>query len=117
MYRPFSLAGRLFDMSEMMMALYMETETIRLLLDKCNRFIISYLRAMKATGVNGVIIAEPAAGLVSNEDCLEFSSAYIAEIVKELQDDNFMIVLHNCGNTGHCTAAMVETKAGVFAFW
>lgn len=113
---PFSLAGRLFDMSEMMMALYMETETIRLLLDKCNRFIISCLRAMKATGVNGVIIAEPAAGLVSNEDCLEFSSAYIAEIVKELQDDNFMIVLHNCGNTGHCTAAMVETKAASLHF-
>lgn len=113
---PFSLAGRLFDMSEMMMALYMEPETIRLLLDKCNEFIISYLRAMKATGVNGVIIAEPAAGLVSNEDCSAFSSVYIARIVEELQDENFMIVLHNCGNTGHCTAAMVETKAASLHF-
>lgn len=113
---PFSLAGRLYDMSEMMMALYMEPETIRLLLDKCSEFILRYLRAMKATGVSGVIIAEPAAGLVSNEDCSAFSSAYITKIVEELQDDTFMIVLHNCGNTGHCTAAMAETKAAALHF-
>ena len=113
---PFSLAGLLYDMSEMMMALYMEPDTIRLLLEKCTEFIISYLRAMKETGVNGVIIAEPAAGLVSNEDCSAFSSAYIARIVEELQDDNFMIVLHNCGNSGHCTAAMLETKAAGLHF-
>ena len=113
---PFSLAGRLFNMSEMMMALYMEPDTIRLLLDKCSEFIMEYLRAMKATGVNGVIIAEPAAGLVSNEDCSAFSSAYIKKIVEELQDDRFMVVLHNCGNTGHCTAAMVETNAAGLHF-
>lgn len=113
---PFSLTGRLYDMSEMMMALYMEPDTIRLLLEKCTEFIISYLRAMKETGVNGVIIAEPAAGLVSNEDCSSFSSTYITRIVEELQDDHFMIVLHNCGNTGHCTAAMIETKAAGLHF-
>lgn len=113
---PFSLAGRLFDMSEMMMSLYMEPDTIRLLLEKCTDFILRYLRAMKATGVNGVIIAEPAAGLVSNDDCSAFSSAYIAKIVEELQDEHFMIVLHNCGNTGHCTAAMIETKAAGLHF-
>lgn len=113
---PFSLAGRLYDMSEMMMSLYMEPDSIRLLLEKCTEFITNYLRAMKETGVNGVIIAEPAAGLVSNEDCSSFSSTYISRIVEELQDDNFMIVLHNCGNTGHCTAAMVETKAAGLHF-
>lgn len=113
---PFSLAGRLYDMSEMMMALYTEPDTIRLLLEKCTEFIARYLRAMKETGVNGVIIAEPAAGLVSNEDCSSFSSVYISRIVEELQDDHFMIVLHNCGNTGHCTSAMIETKAAGLHF-
>ena len=113
---PFSLAGRLYDMSEMMMAIYMEPDTIRLLLEKCNEFILNYLRAMKAAGVNGVIIAEPAAGLVSNEDCAAFSSFYIKKIVADLQDEDFMIVLHNCGNTGHCTAAMVETQAAGLHF-
>ncbi len=113
---PFSLAGRLYDMSELMMAIYIEPDTIRLLLDKCTAFITEYVRAMKATGINGVIVAEPAAGLVSNEDCSAFSSAYVKKIVSEVQDDDFMVVLHNCGNMGHCTAAMVETGAAGLHF-
>ncbi len=113
---PFSLAGRLFDMSEMMMAIYTEPDTIRLLLEKCTAFITEYIRAIKDAGVNGIIIAEPAAGLVSNEDCSEYSSVYIKRIVEELQDDRFMIVLHNCGNTGHCTPAMIETGAAALHF-
>lgn len=113
---PFSLAGRLFDMSEMMMAMYMEPDTINLLLQKCTDFITKYITAMKETGVNGVIMAEPAAGLVSNEDCLEFSTKYIKQIIEKVQDEKFMIVLHNCGNTGHCTQAMVESGAAALHF-
>ena len=108
---PFSLAGRLFDMTEIMMAIYTEPQTIELLLSKCAKFIKSYIEAIKQTGVSGVVIAEPAAGLLSNEDASAYSSKYIREIVETLQDDNFMIVLHNCGNTGHCTDSMVETGA------
>lgn len=113
---PFSLAGRLFDMSEMMMAMYMEPDTINLLLQKCTDFITKYITAMKETGVNGVIMAEPAAGLVSNDDCLEFSTKYIKQIIEKVQDEKFMIVLHNCGNTGHCTQAMVESGAAALHF-
>lgn len=108
---PFSLAGRLFDLSELMMAIYIEPETAALLLDKCTEFITSYVRAMKETGVSGVIMAEPAAGLISNEDCLTWSTAYVRKIVDAVQDDGFSIILHNCGNTGHCTDAMVKSGA------
>ena len=113
---PFSLAGRLFDMTEIMMALYIEPETANLLLEKCTNFIKAYCKAIKETGVNGVFIAEPAAGLISNNDCSTYSSVYIKQIIEELQDDNFMIVLHNCGNTGQCTQAMIETKAAGLHF-
>lgn len=108
---PFSLAGRLYDMSEFMMAIYVEPETAVLLLEKCTEFLIKYLKAVKASGVDGVILAEPAAGLISNEDCIEYSSKYVKRIVDAVQDDKFMVVLHNCGNTGHCTEAMVSTGA------
>lgn len=108
---PFSLAGRLFDLSELMMAIYIEPETATLLLDKCTEFITSYVRAMKETGVSGVIMAEPAAGLISNEDCLTWSTAYVRKIVDAVQDNGFSIILHNCGNTGHCTDAMVKSGA------
>lgn len=113
---PYSLAGRLFDMSEIMMALYIEPESIRLLLEKCTSFIINYVKAQKAEGVHGIIIAEPAAGLLSNELCKEFSSVYIQRLVEEVQDDYFMVILHNCGNKGHCTEAMVSTGAAGFHF-
>ena len=71
---------------------------------------------MKERGAAGVIIAEPAAGLISNEDCSEFSSKYVKEIVDKVQDDHFMVVLHNCGNTGHCTQAMLEAGAMAYHF-
>mgnify|MGYP000243679502 FL=1 len=37
---PYSLAGRLYDMSEIMMAIYIEPDTIRQLLEKCTAFIL-----------------------------------------------------------------------------
>lgn len=113
---PFSLAGRLYDMSEIMIACYLEPETINLLLDKCTQFIQSYCLELKRIGCAGVILAEPAAGLLSNDDCMRFSSVYIKRIVDKVQDDSFMVVLHNCGNTGHCTEAMVWTEANAYHF-
>lgn len=113
---PFSLAGRLFDMSEMMIACYLEPDTIRLLLDKCTQFIESYCNGLKQAGCYGVILAEPAAGLLSDDDCTQFSSVYIKRIVKSVQNEDFMVVLHNCGNTGHCTHAMTYTGAKAYHF-
>ncbi len=113
---PFSLAGRLYDMSEMMMLPYINPEAASLLLEKCTVFLIHYCKALKETGVSGIVIAEPAAGLLSNEDCLNSSSIYIQSLVKEVQDDYFAVVLHNCGNTGHCTKAMVSTGAMGYHF-
>lgn len=113
---PFSLAGRLYDMSEIMVAIYTEPEVILALLRKCNDFIISYCRELKRIGASGIFIAEPAAGLLSNEDCTVYSTAFIQELVKELQDDTFTVILHNCGNTGQCTQAMIESGAAALHF-
>lgn len=113
---PFSLAGRLYDMTEIMIAMYTEPQTIQLLLQKCTDFLITYCKAIKATGVNGIVIAEPAAGLIGNDDCSLFSSQYVKQIVEQVQEDTFMIVLHNCGTDGHCAEAMLETNAMAYHF-
>lgn len=113
---PFSLAGRLFGLSELMIALYVEPENITILLDKCTRFLIDYCRAIKATGVQGVIMAEPAAGLISNEDSILYSTTYVRQVVEAVQDENFIVILHNCGNAGHCTDAMVQSGAAGLHF-
>lgn len=113
---PYSLGGRLLDLSEMMMAIYLDPKKTCLLLEKCTEFLISYCQALKEAGTNGVIIAEPAAGLLSNDLCMQFSSTYIKRIVHDVQDESFSIILHNCGNTRHCTNAMIATEAAGYHF-
>ena len=99
-----------------MMLIYINPDAAKTLLSKCSQFITNYCIALKEAGANGVIMAEPAAGLLSNEDCQQFSSVYIKEIIEKVQDDNFSVILHNCGNTGNCTQAMIYTQAAGYHF-
>ncbi len=108
---PFSLACRLFDMTEIMMALFDEPETVHIILEKATAFLSAYASAFKAAGANGIIMAEPAAGLLSPDQCTEFSSAYVKKIVDATQDDYFMVILHNCGNTVKLVPSMLSTGA------
>ena len=94
----------------------MEPEVVLALLEKCTTLIINYCAELKSIGCSGVVVAEPAAGLLSNDDCQTFSSDFVKQLVDTLQDDTFMIILHNCGNTGHCTEAMLNTGADAYHF-
>ena len=108
---PFSLAARLFGMTEIMTACLLEPETIDLLLAKCTELLCEHARALKAAGTDGLIMAEPAAGLLSEDLCDAFSSAHVRRVVEAVQDHGYLFVLHNCGNRGHCTRSMVSTGA------
>jgi uroporphyrinogen decarboxylase len=113
---PFSLAGRLMDMTEVMVMAIMEPETVHIVLEKCTDFLVEYARAFKTAGANGIIIAEPAAGLLSPDMCTRFSSDYVRRIVEAVQDDNFIVILHNCGNTVKLVSSMLSTGAVGFHF-
>ena len=95
---PYSLAGRLFDMTELMMECYESPDDVKILLSKATEFLISYVKAFKDAGADGVIMAEPAAGLLSPSLADEFSMPYVKEIFDEVSDDDFIICYHNCGN-------------------
>ena len=94
---PFSLAGRLMDISDVMMKCKREPETVHMLLEKATEFIIKYAGAYKEAGANGIAMAEPLAGLMPPKLLKEFSSVYVKRIVDELQDDEFAFIYHNCG--------------------
>ena len=113
---PFSLAGRLFDVTEIMTAILIEPESIHTLLKKATRFLVSYVLAFKQAGANGVVIAEPVAGVLSEHHCTEFSSDYIREIVAAAQDESFMVILHNCGDTDTLVTSMHSTGAAGLHF-
>ncbi|HEX2946167.1 MAG TPA: uroporphyrinogen decarboxylase family protein [Clostridia bacterium] len=108
---PFSLACRLFDMTELMVLLYDEPETVHTVLEKAASFLVEYAKAFKNAGANGIIIAEPAAGLLSPEHCTEFSSTYVKRIVDAVQDRHFIVILHNCGNTAKLVPSLLSAGA------
>jgi uroporphyrinogen decarboxylase len=94
---PFSLAGRLMDMSEIMINCYEEPEMVNKALGKTTEFITNYILEFKKAGANGVVMAEPAAGLLSPGLVEEFSSAYVKKIADCVKDDTFLFIYHNCG--------------------
>ncbi len=94
---PYSLAARLMDVSQAMINCFVEPDMVHKVLEKCTAFLIDYIRAYKAVGANGVVMAEPAAGLLKPALCQEFSSDYIKRIVDAVQEEDFIVVYHNCG--------------------
>ncbi len=62
---PFSLTGRLMDVTEVMYACYDEPETVHKVLDKVTDFLIDYTLAYRNVGANGIVMAEPLAGLLT----------------------------------------------------
>ncbi len=111
MIGPFSLTGRLCGMTEALMNVRMEPEMLHVVLRKCTEFLAKYARAFSGAGLNGIVIAEPAAGLISPSQCDEFSSRYVENIIQTVQDDEFMAILHNCGSTARHAASMASTGA------
>ena len=95
---PFSLAGRLVDITEAMVLCYEEPDMMHTVLDKATTFIINYIKEYKRLGAHGVMIAEPLAGILSPALVDEFSCDYMKKIVEECQDKDFVVFYHNCGN-------------------
>ncbi len=105
---PFSLIGRLMDMQKVMINCRREPELLHVLLEKASTFLCHYISALKEAGANGVVMAEPAAGLLAPKFNKEFSVPYVEDIRKEVEDDHFLFIYHNCGNTIPLLNDMIE---------
>lgn len=99
MIGPYSLAGRLCDVTEIMYLCYDEPETVHTVLDKVTKYLIQYGQAMKDAGADAIMMAEPLAGILSPDMAEEFSMPYVKRIIDALQDDEFAVLYHNCGNS------------------
>ena len=113
---PFSLAGRLFGVSEAMELSISDPDHLLRLLEKSTRFLIDYILAFRDLGASGVIMAEPAAGLLSPRGLSQFSSTYIKLIVDATETDHFSIILHNCGAKLVHLSKILESGAKIFHF-
>ena len=114
---PFSLAARLLDVSEIMVDCYDDPDMVHLVLEKATAFLIEYSKAYKAAGANGIMMAEPVAGLLSPSLEAEFSAPYVKQIVDAVQDNEFIICYHNCGdNTPLMVESILSTGAAAYHF-
>lgn len=117
MIGPFSLAGRLMDVNEVMILCYEEPELVKAVLEKCTSFLMEYARAFKDAGAHGVVVAEPLAGLLPPDLVSEFSTPYVRAIVDAVQADDFIAIYHNCGpSVVKAADAVVATGAKAFHF-
>jgi uroporphyrinogen decarboxylase len=113
---PFSLAGRLAGVGEALELTLSEPEFIHTLLDKTAEFLAAYVLAFKAAGADGIIMAEPGAGLLSPRGLSQFSSSYIKRAVSAAAGDGFTFILHNCAAKLVHLPALQESGADAYHF-
>jgi len=117
MIGPYSLAARLFDVSEIMMNCYDDPDMVHAVLEKCTQFLIAYAKAYREVGADGIVMAEPVAGLLSPALEEEFSAPYVKQIVDAVQDDSFVVIYHNCGdNVPKMLSSILSTGAAAYHF-
>ncbi|MBE6691238.1 MAG: methyltransferase [Ruminococcaceae bacterium] len=117
MIGPFSLSARLLDVSEIMMDCYDDPDMVHTVLEKATAFLISYAKAFKVAGADGIMMAEPVAGLLSPALEAAFSAPYVKRIVDAVQDDQFLLIYHNCGdNVPMMLDSILSTGAAAYHF-
>jgi uroporphyrinogen decarboxylase len=117
MIGPYSLAARLFDVSEIMMNCYDDPDMVHTVLEKCTQFLSAYAKAYREAGADGIVMAEPVAGLLSPSLEEEFSAPYVKQIVDAVQNDDFIVIYHNCGdNVPKMLDSFLSTGAAAYHF-
>lgn len=113
---PFSLAGRLFGVSESMELSLTDPDLLEELLGKVTRFLAQYVEAFRRAGAAGVIMAEPAAGLLSPRGLGRFSSPFVRQVIEQNQSEDFTLILHNCGARLVHLPKILEAGAEIYHF-
>jgi uroporphyrinogen decarboxylase len=113
---PFSLASRLVGMSEACSLTLLDPAWMHQAVEKATAFLTAYALAFKTAGADGILMAEPGAGLLSPKGLAEFSSAYVRRIVNASVDGSFELILHNCAARLVHLPAVRESGAKILHF-
>lgn len=113
---PFSLVSRIMGVKEALELTVLEPDLVHAMLEKSTQFLRAYVQAFQAAGADGLIMAEPSAGLLSPRSMSQFSSAYIRRIAAVVADGRFAFILHNCAARIVHLPALLETGVGTFHF-
>lgn len=113
---PYSLAGRLLDMTEIMVLCRTDPEVVEGVLEKVTEFLIGYAKALKEAGANGIVMAEPAAGLLSPDLMAEFSNPYVERVRAAVEDQSCLLIYHNCGTVEPLVKELAGLNVRAYSF-
>ena len=90
---------------------------VKILLEKATQYLVDYINAYKKIGADGVLIAEPLAGLLAPKLAQQYSHIYMKKIIQKVQSEEFMVIYHNCGGSAaHMVDSVVELGAMGYHF-
>ena len=96
---------------------YTDPEMVTMVLEKTVQFLIAYAKAYKEAGANGIVMAEPVAGMLSPALEADFSAPYVKQIVDAVQDESFIVIYHNCGdNVAQMLDSILQTGSAAYHF-
>ncbi|HEX2981286.1 MAG TPA: uroporphyrinogen decarboxylase family protein [Anaerolineaceae bacterium] len=116
MIGPFSLAARIFGVSEILEQTAIDAEPVIALLERVTRFLTAYAKAFHGAGAYGIVMAEPVAGLLSPRGLGRFSAPYVRQIIEAVQCPDFTVILHNCGAKLNHLPYVLQSGAEIYHF-
>jgi len=116
MIGPFTLAGRLVGLRESSMLTSLDPGLLIGLLEAVTRFLARYATAFRLNHADGIILAEPGAGLISPDAMARFSVPYVQQIITGVQAPDFSVLYHNCHATLAHLPGVLETGAAAYHF-
>lgn len=103
---PFTIAGEVVGIEELLRGVARGRPQIGELLERCTEASLAYAKALDATGIDFLVMAEPTSSLISLAQFEKYSKQHVARVKLAVSKD---IILHICGGSGHLLRAMVET--------
>ena len=114
---PFTLAGHLLGIDELMELTVEDEETTMSLVAHCAKITEPYIEAQVEAGTDNVVILEPSASssLISPRFFEMFSFQNVKSLVSQIHSLGVGATLHICGKTSGVLEKMCETGADVLS--
>ncbi|OLS30014.1 MAG: Methylcobamide:CoM methyltransferase MtbA [Candidatus Thorarchaeota archaeon AB_25] len=114
---PFTLAGHLLGIDDLMELTVEDEETTASLVAHCAKVVEPYIEAQVEAGTDNIVILEPSASssLISPRFFEMFSFQNVKSLVSRIHNLGVGATLHICGKTSRILEMMCETGADVLS--
>lgn len=115
---PLNVAGQIYNLDELLMALIDEPEEVHVLLERCTDVACIYATAMIEAGADMIAFGHATASqnMISKNCYLEFAQPYEKKLVQTIHDHGAKACTHICGNIENIVDAISQNGSDVIDF-